>query len=103
MNLEGLVEGVASSRRYFLKHLANLPGEAWAYKPFPECMNLLETLVHLRIDDLTAAESIETLDEPDYSVTDSHYSDMAKGKDFLIESLNQSHAKLLSLIPSPRT
>jgi len=98
MELEGLIEGVVSSRRYFIKHLANLPDEAWTFKPFPECKNLLETLVHLRIDDLMAAESIRTLEDPDYESTDGLYADMEQGKDFLLDALRLSHADLLALI-----
>jgi len=92
------MEGVVASRNYFLKHLRDLPDEAWTFKPFPEGKNLMETLVHLRIDDLMAAESIQTLAEPNYAATEPLYTDIEKGKDYLLESLSRSHAELLSLI-----
>jgi hypothetical protein len=98
MNLEDLITGVVASRNYFLKHLTDIPEEAWAFKPFPECKNLLETLVHLRIDDLMASESIQTLEEPNYEATISAYADMEKGPSYLLSSLQQSHVELLALI-----
>lgn len=96
MDLAGLIEGIASSRNYFLRHLRDLPDEAWSYKPFPECKSILESLVHLRIDDEMALESIQTKEEPDYAAaTVGAYEEIPKGQSYLLERLAQSHQNLI--------
>ena len=101
MNLNGLIESVISSRKYFLRHLEGLPDEAWTFKPFSECKNILETQVHLRNDDEMAAESILTKEEPDYeTATIGAYEEVANGPDVLLNRLAVSHQRLLDLIRS---
>ncbi len=101
MNIEGLLQGLIASRQRFLAHLKSLPDTAWTFKPFPECKNILETLVHLRIDDDMAAESILTKKEPDYeAATVGAYEEMANGPEFLLNRLADSHRRLLDLLKS---
>lgn len=99
MNLDALIEGVADSRAYFLKHIEGLPDQAWTFKPYPECKSVLETLVHLRIDDDMAVESILSQTEPDYAAaTVGAYEQTDRGSDFLLARLATSHQALLDLL-----
>jgi hypothetical protein len=99
--LNALLDGLRFSRQRFLAHLKDLPDSAWTYKPFPEGKNILETLVHLRIDDDMAAESILTKKEPDYeAATVGAYEEMANGPEFLLNRLADSHRRLLELLKS---
>lgn len=101
MDLEGLISGIVSSRHYFLKHLRDMPEAAWTFKPYPECKSALETLVHLRIDDDTAVESIMSKADPDYiAATLGSYEEIEKGSAYLLERLENSHRQLTDVIRS---
>ena len=95
LSVEDLIEGVRASRRYFLKHIDGLPDELWTWKPYPECKNVLETLAHMRIDDLTAIESLKTGKEPNYEGYSYTYDEIPNGRERVLELLAQSRQELL--------
>jgi uncharacterized damage-inducible protein DinB len=86
------IEGLRSSRRHFLKHLAGLKPQQIEWKPFPECKSVKEILAHLVVDDLAALESFQTLHEPGYdkiAAPEGTYEEL-RG------ALDESHEKLIS-------
>lgn len=94
LTVEDFIEGVRSSRRYFLKHLDGLTAEQIAWKPYAECKNVAETLQHLIIDDMMALESMRTGEEPNYdaaTVEETAY-------DALLARLASSHQELTSYL-----
>jgi hypothetical protein len=96
MHLEDLLKGIESSRSYFHKHIQDLPEEAWTWKPYPQCKNVLETLAHMRVDDLTALESLQTGEEPHYEeIGGKAYLEIRHGKDHLLKLLAESRQELV--------
>jgi len=94
-----LIDMVATSRRAFLRHLDGLPDEAWSWKPYAESKSVLETLAHLRVDDLMALESLKTGEEPDYeTATEMVAPTISSGKDALLANLAESHAALIAYL-----
>jgi len=66
MNLDLLIEGIRSSRKYFLNHIKGLRDDQWDWKPYPECKSIAETLAHLITDDRAAIHMLETGQFPDF-------------------------------------
>ena len=95
VGIEDLLESLRASRRYFLKHLDGLPNDLWTWKPYAECKNVLETLAHMRIDDLTALESLKTGKEPDYEGYSHTYEEIPNGSERLLELLARSRQELI--------
>src|ERR1051326_6577263 len=97
--LNDLLDGVRSSRKHFLKHVAGVTEEQWDWKPYPECKSLRETLVHLIIDDRAALSALQEPGEPNYEGLE-HVVNAEAGNDLarLHSLLEESHAKLLSYI-----
>lgn len=65
-DLSSLVEGIRSSRKYFLNHIKGLRDDQWDWKPYPECKSIRETLAHLIADDRATIHMLETGQFPDF-------------------------------------
>ena len=62
------------------------------WKPYPECMNVKETVAHLVVDDLAALESFQTLHEPAYDQIPRPSGPLPE----LLAALDASHKELIS-------
>jgi hypothetical protein len=96
MDVDLLVDQLSASRAFFHRHLLDLPESVWTFKPFPECKNLFETLVHLRVDDLAALDALRSghHSPEDYAKHDGLYAEMERGPEFLLARLAESRAEL---------
>lgn len=84
------IEAIKFSRTFFHKHLVRMTEEQVAWKPYPECKSVLETLKHLIIDDLAALSALQSGAEPNYEsfkVEEAPY-------EVLISKLKESHLEL---------
>ena len=92
--LDLLIEGIRSSRRYFLNHIKGLRDDQWDWKPYPECKSIRETLAHLIADDRATIHMLETGQFPDFgSLLESE-----TGTEKLESLLSDSHEKLCEFI-----
>ncbi len=82
------------ARRHLLKHLAGVTPEQIDWKPFPECKSIRETLSHLVVDDLAAAESLETGREPDYASFEAPQGTFEE----LLGRLEETHGRVLEAV-----
>ena len=94
LTIEEFVEGLRASRLHFLKHLEGMNPAQIAWKPYPECKSVIETLQHLIIDDTAALESLQTGGHPDYDAVKVEETDYEK----LLTQLGESHGKLIAYI-----
>ena len=53
-----VIQSLEQSRAFFYKHLKGLTGEQWAWKPYPECKSVRETLAHMIANDRVALETL---------------------------------------------
>ncbi len=98
--IEELVQRLEKSRAHFAKHVKGMTDEQCAWKPYPECMSVLETLAHLRVDDIAAMESLDTGEEPKYEAISAPITEASAGLDrrALEDHLRQSHSDLVSYL-----
>ncbi len=97
--VEDLIEGLRGSRLHFLKHLKGLSADQWTWKPYPECMSIYETIVHIVVDDRAAMQALETGGEPEYeSIREAAIAESGGDKGKAMELLEESHEKLCAYI-----
>ena len=94
MDLDMLIEGVRSSRKYFLNHINGLRDDQWDWKPYPECKSIRETLAHLIADDRATIQILETGQFPDFG----GLLESETNADRLQSLLSQSHEELSEFI-----
>ena len=97
MTAQQLIDALAQSRAKFLRHVEGMTEEQCRWKPYPECMSVNDTLMHLMIDDLAAIESLDTKAEPSY---EKHREEVhAQNGNFdhvaLLERLAETHQLLI--------
>ena len=96
---EDLLKGLRSSRLHFLKHLKGLTAEQWTWKPYPECKSILDTVIHLVVDDRAALQALETGGEPEYeNLITTAVMEAGASKEKAVEMLEESHERLCAYI-----
>jgi len=97
--VEDLIQGLRGSRMHFLNHLRGLTAEQWTWKPYPECKSILETVVHMVVDDQAAYQSLETAAEPEYEqISEATAAEAGGDKQKAMQMLEESHEKLCAYI-----
>jgi uncharacterized damage-inducible protein DinB len=89
-----IVAQLRYARKFVLRHVAGLTDEQMAFKPYPECKSVLETLAHLISDDRCALDCLRTGDEPDYAAYDEPVTDGAT----LLARLAETHEALCGFV-----
>ena len=100
MTVDDLIRSIESSRAYFFRHVKGMTDEQGAWKPYPQCKSVNETLAHLRVDDLAAMDSFESGEEPKYEEISAPIMEAA-GKLTRVEleeNLRRSHEDLIAYI-----
>jgi uncharacterized damage-inducible protein DinB len=88
-----LIEGARKARQNFLKHIDGITEEQAAWKPYPECKSIAETLDHLHWSDRATVEYARSGQEPDYTSVPSK--PPTESIDTLKAKLAESHADLM--------
>lgn len=94
LTLDDLLDGLRASRSFFLKHVDGLRPDQWEWKPYPECKNVREILVHLIADDRAALEALETGKSPNYDTLQVAERD----PDRLLGLLDESHKRVCEFL-----
>ena len=90
LRTEDFIASIEKSRAHFLRHLEGMTPDQIAWKPYPECKSVVETLQHLIVDDAMALESLQTMKEPNYD----GFRVIETNVDRLLERLAESHQAL---------
>src|SRR5271170_4825454 len=96
-SLDDLIDSVQASRRHFLKHLDGIREDQLDWKPYPECKDIRETLVHLLCDDRVALKCLQTGEHPDW---EKDYAELERDYECLRAMLAESHVKLVDFLKS---
>jgi hypothetical protein len=96
-----LIENARQSRLNLLKHTDGMTGEQWTWKPYPECKNVRETMLHLLMGDALVKLRLEN--DPratDFNGVaqeiDEKYADFTPEQ--LVEEVQRSHSAKLDLL-----
>ncbi len=91
-----LISGVKEARRNLLKHLDGITPEQYAWKPYPQCKSISETLDHLIWSDLAIVQVASTGKAPDYTTTP--MAPPTKSYPELKSEMTRSHAALIDYL-----
>ncbi|MCX7799128.1 MAG: DinB family protein [Fimbriimonadales bacterium] len=89
---ESALNALRHAREHFLRHLRGITEEQTEHKPCRDCKSIRETVAHLVVVDVAAAESLRKGQAPDFGRLEAPTGSL----DELLRRLMESHASVLA-------